>query len=85
MTSIWQFGKNYDQLAAEYARHLFDELRHKPLDQQLLDRSNASHTRKWNTKAEEPTFLLVSQLPNICGLKSTRMATYPLVRAAASG
>ncbi len=30
--------KNYDQLAAEYARHLFDELRHKPLDQQLLDR-----------------------------------------------
>ncbi len=30
--------KNYDQLAAEYARRLFDELRHKPLDRELLDR-----------------------------------------------
>jgi len=30
--------KNYDQIAAEYARHIFDELRHKPLDRELLDR-----------------------------------------------
>jgi len=30
--------KNYDQVAAEYARHIFDELRHKPLDRGLLDR-----------------------------------------------
>jgi len=30
--------RNYDQIAAEYARHIFDELRHKPLDRELLDR-----------------------------------------------
>jgi SAM-dependent methyltransferase len=29
---------NYDRLADEYARHLFHELEHKPLDRQLLDR-----------------------------------------------
>jgi len=29
---------NYDRVANEYARHLYDELRHKPLDRQLLDR-----------------------------------------------
>jgi len=29
---------DYDRLAAEYARHLFDELQHKPLDGELLDR-----------------------------------------------
>ena len=28
----------YDRVAEEYARHLYDELRHKPLDCQLLDR-----------------------------------------------
>jgi ubiquinone/menaquinone biosynthesis C-methylase UbiE len=28
----------YDRVADEYARHLYDELRHKPLDRQLLDR-----------------------------------------------
>jgi SAM-dependent methyltransferase len=29
---------SYDQVADEYARRLFDELQHKPLDRQLLDR-----------------------------------------------
>jgi SAM-dependent methyltransferase len=29
---------DYDRLANEYARHLHDELRHKPLDRELLDR-----------------------------------------------
>jgi SAM-dependent methyltransferase len=29
---------DYDRLADEYARHLHDELRHKPLDRELLDR-----------------------------------------------
>jgi len=28
----------YDRVAAEYARRIFDELAHKPLDRQLLDR-----------------------------------------------
>lgn len=35
-TSEVQSG--YDRLAGEYARHIYDELRHKPLDRQLLDR-----------------------------------------------
>ena len=30
--------KSYDRIAEEYARRIFDELRHKPLDRQLLDR-----------------------------------------------
>jgi ubiquinone/menaquinone biosynthesis C-methylase UbiE len=30
--------ESYDRLAEEYARHIADELRHKPLDRQLLDR-----------------------------------------------
>jgi SAM-dependent methyltransferase len=30
--------KAYDELAEEYARHLFNELRDKPLDRHLLDR-----------------------------------------------
>jgi SAM-dependent methyltransferase len=29
---------SYDRVADEYARHLYDELRHKPLDRQLLDK-----------------------------------------------
>jgi ubiquinone/menaquinone biosynthesis C-methylase UbiE len=29
---------SYDSAADEYARHIYDELRHKPLDRQLLDR-----------------------------------------------
>src|SRR5215208_5605071 len=29
---------SYDRLAGEYAKHLFDELSHKPLDRQLLVR-----------------------------------------------
>ena len=35
-TSEVQSG--YDRVAEEYARHLYDELQHKPLDRQLLDR-----------------------------------------------
>jgi SAM-dependent methyltransferase len=33
---------NYDRIAAEYARRLADELQHKPLDRELLDRLAAS-------------------------------------------
>jgi SAM-dependent methyltransferase len=29
---------SYDRIADEYVRHIYDELRHKPLDRQLLDR-----------------------------------------------
>ncbi|MFZ0418906.1 MAG: class I SAM-dependent methyltransferase [Candidatus Sulfotelmatobacter sp.] len=29
---------SYDSVADEYVRHIYDELRHKPLDRQLLDR-----------------------------------------------
>ena len=29
---------SYDRVAAEYARRIYDELRHKPLDRELLDR-----------------------------------------------
>jgi SAM-dependent methyltransferase len=31
-------GDSYDRVAAEYARRIFGELGHKPLDRQLLDR-----------------------------------------------
>jgi len=37
-------GEAYDRLADEYARQLFDELSHKPLDRELLNRF-ASHVR----------------------------------------
>jgi trans-aconitate methyltransferase len=30
--------ESYDRLAEEYARRLFDELQHKPLDRELLSR-----------------------------------------------
>ncbi len=30
--------ESYDRLAEEYARHIADELQHKPLDRELLDR-----------------------------------------------
>lgn len=30
--------ESYDRLADEYARHIFDELQHKPLDRELLNR-----------------------------------------------
>jgi len=33
---------SYDRVADEYVRRLFDELKHKPLDRQLLDRFAAS-------------------------------------------
>jgi SAM-dependent methyltransferase len=33
---------SYDRVAAEYAQRIFDELRYKPLDRQLLDRLAAS-------------------------------------------
>src|SRR5262249_33389433 len=29
---------SYDRVADEYVRHIYDELQHKPLDRQLLDR-----------------------------------------------
>jgi SAM-dependent methyltransferase len=29
---------SYDRVAEEYVRHVYDELRHKPLDRQLLDK-----------------------------------------------
>ena len=29
---------SYDRVADEYARHIYDELRHKPFDRELLDR-----------------------------------------------
>jgi trans-aconitate methyltransferase len=33
---------SYDRVADEYARRIFEELEHKPLDRQLLDRFAAS-------------------------------------------
>lgn len=33
---------SYDRVADEYVRHIFDELQHKPLDRQLLDRFAAN-------------------------------------------
>jgi SAM-dependent methyltransferase len=36
--TIQSVRQSYDHLSDEYARHLFDELRNKPLDRQLLDR-----------------------------------------------
>lgn len=34
--------QSYDRVADEYVRRIYDELRHKPLDRQLLDRFAAS-------------------------------------------
>lgn len=34
--------QSYDRVADEYVRRIYDELRHKPLDQQLLERLAAS-------------------------------------------
>jgi ubiquinone/menaquinone biosynthesis C-methylase UbiE len=36
--SVETIREDYDRLAAEYANRLFDELQHKPLDRELLDR-----------------------------------------------
>ena len=38
--SSWQnkLRSGYDNVADEYAAHIYDELRHKPLDRELLDR-----------------------------------------------
>jgi ubiquinone/menaquinone biosynthesis C-methylase UbiE len=36
------YQTSYDLVADEYVRRIFDELRHKPLDRQLLDRFAAS-------------------------------------------
>jgi SAM-dependent methyltransferase len=36
------YQSSYDLVADEYARRIFDELQHKPLDRQLLDRFAAS-------------------------------------------
>lgn len=35
--------ESYDRLAVEYARRLFDELQHKPLDRKLLGRFACTH------------------------------------------
>jgi SAM-dependent methyltransferase len=43
--------ENYDRLAHEYTVHLFDELQHKPLDQELLTRF-ARQTRGRGTVCE---------------------------------
>ncbi|HEX3556715.1 MAG TPA: class I SAM-dependent methyltransferase [Thermoanaerobaculia bacterium] len=32
------YQSSYDRVADEYVRHIFDELQHKPLDRELLDR-----------------------------------------------
>lgn len=42
MDPIRSISANYDRVASEYARRIFDELRHKPLDRELLDRFAAS-------------------------------------------
>jgi trans-aconitate methyltransferase len=34
--------ESYDRLADDYARRILDELRHKPLDRELLDRFAAA-------------------------------------------
>jgi SAM-dependent methyltransferase len=39
--------ESYDRVAPEYARRIFDELGHKPLDRQLLDRFAASVRGPW--------------------------------------
>lgn len=36
------YQTSYDHVADEYVRRIFDELQHKPLDRQLLDRFGAS-------------------------------------------
>lgn len=36
--SVEAVRENYDRIAEEYARHVFDELKHKPLDRELLTR-----------------------------------------------
>ena len=40
--------ENYDRLAKEYARRLFDELQHKPFDREVLTRF-AEHTKNRGT------------------------------------
>ena len=36
------YQNSYDRVADEYVRRIFDELQHKPLDRQFLDRFAAS-------------------------------------------
>jgi len=38
MEKISDVQTSYDRVAAEYVQRIFDELKHKPLDRQLLDR-----------------------------------------------
>ncbi len=40
--NIASIRESYDRLAEEYARHIFDELQHKPLDRELLNRFAAA-------------------------------------------
>jgi hypothetical protein len=37
--AIKSVRESYNRLADEYARRIFNELRHKPLDRELLDAS----------------------------------------------
>ena len=37
-TKLDELQESYDRLAKQYAEHIADELQHKPLDRQLLDR-----------------------------------------------
>ena len=39
---IAELQTSYDRIAEEYARRIYDELAHKPLDRQLLDRFAAA-------------------------------------------
>src|SRR5215475_9044715 len=40
--NLSEVQNSYDQIAEEYVRRIFNELAHKPLDRQLLDRYAAS-------------------------------------------
>ena len=40
--NISDVQSSYDKVAEDYARHIYDELQHKPLDRKLLDRFSES-------------------------------------------
>ena len=42
LDTVESIRQNYDSVADEYARRIFDELRNKPLDRELLDRFAAA-------------------------------------------
>ena len=63
----------YDNLAEEYARHIYDELSHKPLDRELLDRF-AAHTKESGTVCDlgcgpgHVANYLAQRGVNVCGI-----------------